>query len=106
MIIALASPRIASSLDEGLDKIKQFLSEASGRGAEIVCFPEAYLPGLRGQGLEVFPFALTQQELALRAVAEWARECGGHDPRDGKDYRRGPADRRLRHRCQRPGSGL
>jgi len=75
MIIALASPRIASSLDEGLDKIKQFLSEASGRGAEIVCFPEAYLPGLRGQGFEVFPFALTQQELALRAVAEWAREC-------------------------------
>ena len=35
MIIALASPRVASSLDEGLDKIKLFLSEASARGAGI-----------------------------------------------------------------------
>jgi len=44
MIIALASPRIASSIDEGLDRIKQSLAEASAQGAEIVCFPEAYAP--------------------------------------------------------------
>jgi predicted amidohydrolase len=73
MIIALASPRIASSLDEGLDKIKGLLSEASAQGAEIVCFPEAYLPGLRGQDFEVVPFDQTQQERALQAVAQWAR---------------------------------
>jgi hypothetical protein len=35
MIIALASPRIASSIEEGLDKIKQLLSEAAAQGAEI-----------------------------------------------------------------------
>jgi predicted amidohydrolase len=74
MIIALASPRIASALDEGLDKIKRLLSEASARGAEIVCFPEAYLPGLRGQDFEVPPFDETRRERVLRAVAEWARE--------------------------------
>jgi predicted amidohydrolase len=73
MIIALASPRVASSLDEGLEKIKRLLSEASAQGAEIVCFPEAYLPGLRGQDFEVWPFDQTQQERALRAVTEWAR---------------------------------
>jgi predicted amidohydrolase len=73
MIIALASPRIASALDEGLDKIKRLLSEASAQGVEIVCFPEAYLPGLRGQDFEVLPFDQTQQERALRAVAQWAR---------------------------------
>lgn len=73
MIIALASPCIASALDEGLDKIKRFLSEASAQGAEIVCFPEAYLPGLRGQDFEVLPFERTQQERALQAVAQWAR---------------------------------
>ena len=44
MIIALASPRVASALDEGLDRIKRFLPEASAQGAAIVCFPEAYLP--------------------------------------------------------------
>jgi N-carbamoylputrescine amidase len=73
MIIALASPCIASTLDEGLDKIKRFLSEAAAQGAEIVCFPEAYLPGLRGQDFEVLPFDQTQQERALKAVAQWAR---------------------------------
>src|SRR5207237_2901818 len=73
MIIALASPCIASSLDEGLDKVKRLLSEASAQGAAIVCYPEAYLPGLRGQDFEVFPFDQTQQERALQAVAQWAR---------------------------------
>jgi len=73
MIIALASPGIASTLDEGLDKIERLLSEASAQDAEIVCFPEAYLPGLRGQDFEVLPFGQAQQERALRAVAQWAR---------------------------------
>jgi predicted amidohydrolase len=73
MIIALASPAVASSLDEGLDKIKRLMSEGSARGAQIVCFPEAYLPGLRGQDFEVFGFDRTQQEQVLQTVAEWAR---------------------------------
>ena len=73
MIIALASPCIASSLNEGLDKIERFQSEASAQGAAIVCFPEAYLPGLRGQDFEVLPFDRTQQERVLQAVAQSAR---------------------------------
>ena len=73
MIIALASPRVASSLEDGLEKIKRSLAEASAQGAAIVCFPEAYLPGLRGQDFEVFPFDPAQQERALQTVAQWAR---------------------------------
>ena len=73
MIIALASPRVASTLDEGLDKIKRLLSVASAQGAEIVCFPEAYLPGLRGQDFEVLPWDRTQEQLALHAVSQLAR---------------------------------
>jgi predicted amidohydrolase len=73
MIIALASPSIASSLDEGLDKIKQLMSEASAQGAEIICFPEAYLPGLRGQDFEVLAFDQTHQERTLKTVAGWGR---------------------------------
>lgn len=76
MIIALASPAIASSLDEGLDRIKRLLSEASAHGAEIVCLPEAYLPGLRGQDFNVLPFDQTEQERTVRAVAQWARTYG------------------------------
>jgi predicted amidohydrolase len=73
MIIALASPRVATSVDEGLAKVKQSLSDAAAQGAEIVCFPEAYLPGLRGQDFEVPPFDQTQQERVLQTVAQWAR---------------------------------
>jgi predicted amidohydrolase len=74
MRIALASPRVASSLDEGLARIERFQSEASAQGAEIVCFPEAYLPGLRGQDFEVPAFDESQQEHALEVVARSARE--------------------------------
>lgn len=73
MIIGLASPRVASSLDDGLDRIERLLSDASARGAEIVCFPEAYLPGLRGQDFEVAPFDQAQHDRALQAVAQLAR---------------------------------
>jgi predicted amidohydrolase len=74
MIIGLATPRVASSLDDGLERVRRLLSEASGQGAEIVCFPEAYLPGLRGQDFEVFPFDRADHERALRAVADFARQ--------------------------------
>src|SRR3954454_14192650 len=73
MIIALASPRIAESLDHGLAKIERLVSEAAAQGAQIVCFPEAYLPGLRGQDFDVVPFDSSQQERVLQAVSQWAR---------------------------------
>jgi predicted amidohydrolase len=49
------------------------VAEASGHGADVVCFPEAELPGLRGQEFAVPPFDRAQQERALDAVARWAR---------------------------------
>jgi predicted amidohydrolase len=76
MIIALASPRVASTMDEGLEKIDRLTSEAAERRAEIVCFPEAYLPGLRGQDFEVLAFDAQQEERALEAVAQSARKHG------------------------------
>lgn len=72
-IVALASPRIATSLDDGLERVQRSMSEAAAQGADIVCFPEAYLPGLRGQDFEVAPFTTAQQERALQAVTQWAR---------------------------------
>jgi predicted amidohydrolase len=73
MIIGLASPGIAATMDEGLEKVERLLADAAARGAEIVCFPEAYLPGLRGQDFEVPPFDRAQQENALETVAGLAR---------------------------------
>ncbi len=76
LIVALASPRIATSIDDGLGRIRRLLAEASARGARIACFPEAYLPGLRGQDFEVLPFDRTEQERVLREVAQSARAHG------------------------------
>ena len=73
MIIGLASPGIATSLEDGLVRMKRLLAEASTQGAEIVCFPEAYLPGLRGQDFDVWPFDHAQQERVLQAGAQLAR---------------------------------
>src|SRR5215212_9795101 len=74
MIIGLASPRVASSLDDGLGRVERLMADASARGAEIVCFPEAYLPGLRGLDFDVPSFDQAQQDRVLEAVARWARK--------------------------------
>jgi predicted amidohydrolase len=73
VIIALASPRFAASIDDGLDKVKHWMSEAAAQGAQIVCFPEAYIPGLHGVDIDIPPYDLNQQERALRAAAQWAQ---------------------------------
>jgi predicted amidohydrolase len=73
MNIALASPRVAASVEEGLANVGQCVSEAAAQGAEIVCFPEAYIPGLRGMDFPVPPFKHAEQERTLRAVAQMAR---------------------------------
>ena len=73
MIIALASPRVASSFDDGLARVEKLMYEASRQGARIVCFPEAYLPGLRGLDVEVPPADRAQQDRALETAGQWAR---------------------------------
>lgn len=73
MLIALASPRVATSIEDGLDKIAQSMADASAQGAQIVCFPEAYMPGLRGLDFDVPVFDPVGEEDVLRTVARWAR---------------------------------
>ncbi|HSA57047.1 MAG TPA: carbon-nitrogen hydrolase family protein, partial [Gemmatimonadaceae bacterium] len=73
MIIALASPRVATSIDDGLERVERHIAEASGRGAAIVCFPEAYLPGLRGQDFDVPAYGAAEERRVLDAVATFAR---------------------------------
>jgi|SRR5215471_1636118 len=73
MIIGLASPSVALSLEDGLEKVRLLMSEASSSGAEIVCFPEAYVPGLRGQDFDVFPFDQEAHERVWQASAQWAQ---------------------------------
>ena len=73
MRIALASPRIATSLDDGLVKVERSLADAAAQGAAVACFPEAYLPGLRGVGIEVLPWQEAELQRVVETVAELAR---------------------------------
>ncbi len=76
MIVGLASPRVAASIDDGLERIRRLVADAASRGAGIVCFPEAYLPGLRGQDFDVPPWNEAEQARALGVVADYARSYG------------------------------
>lgn len=48
MKIAVASPTIPQSLKDGLFWLEKFSAEAALMQAEIICFPESYLPGYPG----------------------------------------------------------
>ena len=58
---------------EMMVEVERLIARASSQRAEIVCFPEAYLPGLRGQDFDVPPYDIRAQERALEAVRECAR---------------------------------
>ena len=51
--IALASPPVSGSADAAMPWVERFIAEAAAGGADIVCFPECYVPGLRGQDFAV-----------------------------------------------------
>lgn len=74
MRIALASPRVAPTVDEGLAAVRRQIGEAAAQRATVVCFPEAILPGLRGLDFDVPPFGRAEQDRVVRSVADCARE--------------------------------
>ncbi len=53
--IALANVRSAGSLEESIRIAARAIGEAAAGGAEIVCFPECFVPGYRGVGRQVAP---------------------------------------------------
>lgn len=74
LTIALASPRVAVSIEDGLERVHKLVGEAAEKGAEVICFPEAYLPGLRGQDFPVLEWEERHQDHVLKSVAYCARD--------------------------------
>lgn len=50
MKVALASPPFPKSLNDGLYWLEKLVKEAAVQTAEIICFPESFLPGYPGMG--------------------------------------------------------
>jgi len=73
MRIALATPRFPTSVDDALASVARMALSAAARGARIVCFPEAFLPGYRGLEWSVADYGLTEQTRAFATVAEIAK---------------------------------
>ncbi len=91
--IGLAAVANLPSIDERLATVDRFLAEAADQSVAIVCFPETYIPGLRGQDFDVPPPDQTRQEVALDTISgmarrycvavvigmEWATDLGLHN---------------------------
>jgi predicted amidohydrolase len=75
MKIALASPPIPKSLAEGLSCLKTLVEEAAAKSAEIICFPESYLPGYPGMGYS----ANDRTDESLKASLEKVREIASEN---------------------------
>jgi predicted amidohydrolase len=74
MKIALASPPIPKNLAEGLVWLDTLVKEAALKCAEIICFPESYLPGYPGMGYAPDDRSAERLQVSLDKVCEIARE--------------------------------
>jgi predicted amidohydrolase len=71
--IGLAAARNVPSVAERLETVERFLAQAAALDVAIICFPETYIPGLRGCDFPVPPPDQARQQEALeviRAAAE------------------------------------
>lgn len=71
--VALANIPFPRSPDEARDRVVGAVLTASGAGAQIVCFPECYLPGYRGYARPIEQVDAAWLEDAWRSVAEAAK---------------------------------
>jgi 5-aminopentanamidase len=90
MKIALASPPFPKSINDGISWIERLVKEAREKQAEIICFPESYIPGYPGMegesekaGPEVLEAALnkvraiaTENDMAVILPMDWYHPNG------------------------------
>ncbi|MDP9194073.1 MAG: carbon-nitrogen hydrolase family protein [Acidobacteriota bacterium] len=70
--IALANIRLPDSLDHSIELATHAVANASARGAQIICFPECFVPGYRAAGRQVAPPRATLLEEAWLTIAREA----------------------------------
>ena len=70
--IALANLQFPKTPDESVALAEQAIADAARGGAEIICFPECYVPGYRAPGKNVAPPDATFLERAWASVSKAA----------------------------------
>ena len=74
MRIALASPPFPNSINDALYWVDKLVKEAKEKDADIVCFPESYIPGYRALSYKVEEHSPAKLQSALNNVCEIAAE--------------------------------
>jgi len=74
--IGLAAVRNDPSIEERLRTVDRVLMDAAGRAVAVVCFPETYIPGLRGMDFPVPRHDQGRQEAALEEIRAAAGRHG------------------------------
>ncbi len=74
MKIALATPPFPKSIADGLFRIQLLIKEAAAQQAEVVCFPESYIPGYPLLEFNVTPHTNGEVKEALQTVCAMARQ--------------------------------
>jgi predicted amidohydrolase len=74
--LALANVPFAATADESVALAQRAIREASAAGAELVCFPESYVPGYRAPGKPLAPPDPEFLERAWSSIA--AAAAKGH----------------------------
>ena len=70
--IALANVEFPTTPDESIRLAEDAIAQASAAGADIICFPECFVPGYRGMGKQVAPPDAEFLERAWSLVAKAA----------------------------------
>lgn len=74
MKIALASPPFPTSISDSLFWVEKMVKDAAREKAEIICFPESYIPGYPGMGAEGEERTPEKLQAALNEVCVIAKE--------------------------------
>ena len=74
MKIALATPPFPKSIEDGMSWVEKYIEQASVEKAELICFPESYIPGLRGMEFNVEAHNPDKLRWALGKATALARE--------------------------------
>ncbi len=74
--IALGNIRFPATAEESVARAEQAIAQAGSERAEIICFPECYVPGYRLMGHSVAPPDAAFLERAWARVGEAAAKAG------------------------------
>jgi 5-aminopentanamidase len=74
MKVAVASPPFPKSINDGLCWLEKLTREAAGKNADVVCFPESFIPGYPLEENEVEPGSPEKMQHALQKASSIAAE--------------------------------